>query len=144
MRTMLRESQSSIPRPHTLTLNTLTALPDDCAMQQLLALLRVHLSVLDVTGLTLQTSLNHDLGCDGDDAAEFMADMADRASIDFIDYDAYRYFTPEGYDFSKWLRQRDRRGRVALTLAMLHHAIAHQRWQTSEVESLNAPSESNH
>ena len=110
-------------------------LPDDQDMQRLIALLQEHISPLAVDKLTLNTSINHDLGCDGDDAAELMADLADRFPIDFVDYDAYRYFHPEGYDLMRWRRAKDRRGNVPLTLAMMYEAIQLLRWNTTEIEA---------
>ncbi|HXR01952.1 MAG TPA: DUF1493 family protein [Pseudomonas sp.] len=107
-------------------------------MQRLTDLLTDHLGPLDISKLERTTSLSHDLHCDGDDAAEFMASLAERFAIDFIDYDAYRYFNAEGYDLLKWRRPKHRRGSIPLTLAMLHHAIETRRWNTAELEALNA------
>jgi hypothetical protein len=105
-------------------------------MRQLLALLIENLGALDMEKLNPSTSINHDLDCDGDDAAELMAVLAERFPINFIDYDAYRYFNPEGYDLFRWRRSKDRRANIPLTLGMLHHAIKHLRWQTAELEAL--------
>jgi hypothetical protein len=111
-------------------------LPDDKDMRQLLALLTENLGELDISQLGSNTSINHDLDCDGDDAAELMAVLAERFPINFIDYDAYRYFNPEGYDLFKWRRSKDRRANIPLTLGMLHHAIKHRRWVTKDIEAL--------
>lgn len=118
-----------------MTTNKVSPLPDDSHMQKLLALLSQHLGPFDLEKLHLNTSINHDLGCDGDDAAELMAELAETFSIEFVDYDAYRYFKPEGYDLMKWRRAKARRGEIPLTLAMLHHAIKHRRWDTKLLES---------
>lgn len=117
-----------------MTAKKTAALPDDQDMQRLIALLLEHISPLAVEMLTLNTSINHDLGCDGDDAAELMADLADRFSIDFVDYDAYRYFHPEGYDLMRWRRAKDRRGMIPLTLAMLYQAIKERCWRVEKIE----------
>jgi hypothetical protein len=119
-------------------MRTFAPIPDDLQTQQLLILLTAHVGLPDLSKLSLSTSINHDLHCDGDDAAEFMASLAERFAIDFIDYDAYRYFNPEGYDLLKWRRPKHRRGSIPLTLAMLHHAIETRRWNTAELEALNA------
>lgn len=109
-------------------------------MQELLDLMSQHLGPFDLEKLHLNTSINHDLRCDGDDAAELMAELAETFSIEFVDYDACRYFKPEGYDLMKWRRGKDRRGEIPLTLAMLHHAIGHRRWMTAELEALGPQS----
>ena len=116
--------------------NTTAALADDKDMRQLLELLQQHLGPLEASKLSLTTSINHDLGCDGDDATELMADLAERFPIEFVDYDAYRYFSPEGYDLMRWRRSKDRRGQVPMTIAMVHHAIKVERWKTAELETL--------
>lgn len=113
-----------------------SSLSDDSRMLQLLELLGQHLGPIDYSKLRLDTSINHELGCDGDDAAELMADFADRFSVEFLDYDAYRYFRPEGYDLMRWRRSQDRRGNVALMLGMLHRAMERRRWVTVELEAL--------
>jgi len=83
-------------------MNACAPLPDDKDMRQLLALLTENLGDLDIGQSGSSTPINHDLDCDGDDAAELMADLAERFPIDFIDYDAYRYFNSEGCDLFKW------------------------------------------
>lgn len=123
-----------------MTTNKVSPLPDDSHMQKLLALLSQHLGPFDLEKLHLNTSINHDLGCDGDDAAELMAELAETFSIEFVDYDAYRYFKPEGYDLMKWRRAKARRGEIPLTLAMLHHAIVQRYWMTEDLEALRPQS----
>ena len=117
-------------------MKSLERLPNDEHTQRLLTLLAKHLGRLDIEALTLSTSINHDLGCDGDDAAELLTEFAELFSIEFMDYDAYRYFKPEGYDLLKWRRNVDRRGNIPLTLAMLRHAIEHRSWLTEKIEAL--------
>lgn len=115
---------------------TTAALPDDEDMRQLLELLQQHLGPLEASKLSLTTSINHDLGCDGDDATELMSDLTERCSIEFVDYDAYRYFSPEGYDLMRWRRSKERMGKIPLTLAMMYHTIKAKRWKTDEIEAL--------
>lgn len=110
-------------------------LPSDEHTTNLLTLLVGHIGALDYEKLFLSTSINHDLGCDGDDAAELMAELGELFTIKFEDYDAYRYFKPEGYDLLKWLRKADRHGNIPLTFAMLRHAIVQGRWVTKEIEA---------
>ncbi|SDT39045.1 Protein of unknown function [Pseudomonas asplenii] len=111
-------------------------LPDDESMKQLIQLLDEHIGLPKHLVLNLGISVNHDLHCDGDDAAELLEVLQKRFPIRFIDYDAYRYFRPEGYDLFFWRRPQERRGKIPLTLGMLYHAINLQRWDTAELESL--------
>lgn len=49
--------------------------------------------------LSLATDINRELGIEGDDANELMPEFFERFSINIDNYDPYRYFVPEGYDF---------------------------------------------
>jgi hypothetical protein len=53
-----------------------------------------------------------------------------------IDYDAYRYFQPEGYDAFLERKAKGRGDKLPLTIAMLYQAIKAQRWKTQMLESL--------
>ncbi|MBV6751208.1 DUF1493 family protein [Pseudomonas chlororaphis] len=117
-------------------MNPMSELPDDEPMRQLIQLLDEHIGLPKHITLSLKTSINHDLHCDGDDASELMEALHRRFAITFLDYDAYRYFRPEGYDLFFWRRAKERRGKIPLTIVMLYHAITLQRWDTAELEKL--------
>jgi len=112
-------------------------LPDDELMRQLIQLLDEHIGLSKHITLNLKTSINHDLHCDGDDAGELMEALHQRFAITFLDYDAYRYFRPEGYDLFFWRRTQERRGKIPLTIGMLYNAIKYKHWNTVELENIS-------
>ncbi|CAI8944488.1 hypothetical protein D3C76_690610 [compost metagenome] len=62
--------------------------------------------------------------------------LEDHFAIDFVDYDSYRYFQPDGYDVFLKRKAKGRGDKVPLTIGMLYRAIKAQRWDTDELESL--------
>ncbi len=72
--------------------------PDDHAMRQLMELLHEEIGLPERKTIRLNTAINLDLGCDGADARHLMEALEERFAIELIDYDAYRYFQPEGFD----------------------------------------------
>lgn len=48
---------------------------------------------------SLATDVARDMGVDGDDANDLMVEFFERFSIDLNDYDPYRYFLEEGFNF---------------------------------------------
>jgi hypothetical protein len=110
--------------------------PDDQAMRLLMQLLHEELGLPERKAISLQTSVNFDLGCNGADAEHLMEALNEQFTIDFIDYDAYRYFQPEGYDVFLKRRAKGRGDKLPLTIGMLYRAIKVQRWDTRELEGL--------
>ena len=86
--------------------------------------------------LSLATDINRKLGIEGDDANELMPEFFERFSINIDNYDPYRYFVPEGYDFFSFRRSKDRRGKIPITLGKLYVAAKKKVWNTYELESL--------
>jgi acyl carrier protein len=117
-------------------MNLASDLPDDHAMQLLMQLLHEELGLPERKAVSLATSINFDLGCDGADARNLMETLEEQFDIDFVDYDAYRYFHPEGYDVFLKRRAKGRGDKVSLTVAMLYRAIKDRRWDTQALESL--------
>jgi acyl carrier protein len=109
--------------------------PDDHAMHQLMQLLHEELGLPERKTISLTTSINFDLGCDGADARQQMEALEEQFAIDFVDYDAYRYFQPEGFDVFHKRRAKGRGDKVPLTIGMLYQAIKAQRWDTQELEN---------
>jgi hypothetical protein len=62
--------------------------------------------------------------------------LEDHFAIDFVDYDSYRYFRPDGYDVFLKRKAKGRGDKVPLTIGMLYRAIKAQRWDTDELEGL--------
>lgn len=108
--------------------------PDDHIMHLLMQLLHEELGLPECKTISLTTSINFDLGCDGADARHLMEALEEQFTIDFVDYDAYRYFQPEGFDVFLKRRAKGRGDKVSLTIGMLYKAVKKQRWDTREVE----------
>ncbi|WP_411386198.1 DUF1493 family protein [Pseudomonas sp. MPB03] len=108
--------------------------PDDHAMRQLMELLHEEIGLPERKTIRLDTAINLDWGCDGADARHLMEAVEERFAIEFIDYDAYRYFQPEGFDVFQKRRAKGRGNKLPLTIGMLYKAIKAQKWDTREVE----------
>ncbi|POA29117.1 MULTISPECIES: DUF1493 family protein [unclassified Pseudomonas] len=108
--------------------------PDDHVMHLLMQLLHEELGLPERKTITLSTSINFDLGCDGSDARHLMETLEEQFAIDLVDYDAYRYFHPEGFDVFLKRRAKGRGDKVPLTIGMLYQAIKAQRWYTQDLE----------
>jgi len=110
--------------------------PDDHTMHLLMQLLHEELGLPERKTISLSTSINFDLGCDGTDARQLMEALEEQFGIDFVDYDAYRYFQPEGFDVLLKRRAKGRGEKVPLTIGMLYQAVKSQRWDTQTLEGL--------
>lgn len=86
--------------------------------------------------LTRQTTLNYDLGVDGDDADEVMSTFFERFQIEPGDYHWARYFGEEGFNpFSVLLALLRKKPKpVPLTLGMLESAAKNRIWITAQLE----------
>jgi hypothetical protein len=110
--------------------------PDDHTMRQLMELLHEEIGLPERKTIRLDTAINLDLGCDGADARHLMEALEERFALELIDYDAYRYFQPEGFDVFQKRRAKGRGNKMPLTIGMLYKAIKAQRWDTREVEEV--------
>lgn len=110
--------------------------PDDLAMRQLLQLLHEEIGLPERKTLRLSTAINLDLGCDGADARHLLQALEEQFGIDFVDFDSYRYFQPEGFDPFQKRRAKGRGDKVPLTIGMLYQAIRQQLWDTQVLEAL--------
>lgn len=117
-----------------LAMNLAPNFPDDHAMHLLMQLLHEELGLPERKTINLITSINFDLGCDGAEARHLMEALEEQFAIDFIDYDAYRYFQPEGFDVFLKRRAKGRGDKIPLTIGMLYKAIKAQRWDTQTLE----------
>lgn len=125
------KAQTDLP-PMNLAPN----LPDDHVMQQLMQLLHEELGFPERKTISLTTSINFDLGCNGDDAQHLIETLEDHFGIDFVDFDSYRYFQPDGNGVYLKRKAKGRGDKVPLTIGMLYRAIKTQRWDTDELEGL--------
>jgi hypothetical protein len=110
--------------------------PSDPAMHLLMQLLHEEIGLPERKTISLTTSINFDLGCNGVDAQHLIETLEDQFAIDFVDYDSYRYFQPEGYDVYLKRKAKGRGDKAPLTIGMLYRAIKAQRWDTRELEGL--------
>jgi hypothetical protein len=110
--------------------------PDDHSMQQLMRLLHEEIGLPERKTISLSTSVNFDLGCNGTDAQHLIECLEDHFGIDFVDFDSYRYFQPDGYDVFLKRKAKGRGDKAPLTIGMLYKAIKAQRWDTRELEGL--------
>ena len=112
------------------------SLPDDPTLHQLIQLLHEEIGLPERKSISLTTSINFDLGCNGSDAQHLLETLEDRFMIDFVEYDSYRYFQPDGYDVYLKRKAKGRGEKVPLTIGMLYRAIKAQRWDTEVLEGL--------
>lgn len=117
-------------------MNLAPNLPDTLTMQQLLQLLHEEIGLPERKTISLTTSINFDLGCNGADAQHLIEALEEQFGIDFVDFDSYRYFQPEGYDVFLKRKAKGRGDKEPLTIGMLYRAIKAQRWDTRELEGL--------
>jgi hypothetical protein len=110
--------------------------PADPTMRRLLQLLHEELGFPERKTISLDTSINFDLNCNGTDAQHLIETLEDQFAIDFVDYDSYRYFQPEGYDVFLKRKAKGRGDKEPLTIGMLYLAIKAQRWDSQELEGL--------
>lgn len=127
--------------PHPLlrapTMNLAPNFPEDPAMQQLLQLLHEEIGLPKHKTLRLQTSINFDLGCDGNEAKQLMEALEQDFAVDLGDYDAYRYFHPPVFDVFLKHRAKGRGEKIPLTIGMLYLAIKTHSWDTQTLENLS-------
>lgn len=139
-RSFLSQSATHKIRPSPTghpAMNLAPNFPDDHAMQLLMQLLHEEIGLPERKTISLNTSINFDLGCEGADARHLMEALEEQFAIDFVDYDAYRYFQPEGFDVFLKRRARGRGDKVPLTIEMLYQAIKAQRWDTRKLEGID-------
>lgn len=90
--------------------------------------------------LSRRSTLNRDIGVDGDDADEFMGAYFDRFGVEGGDYDWSRYFGEEGFNPVSVLIDIVKRKPALrpLTLGMLELAAMTGRWDTEALERASA------
>lgn len=127
--------------PHPLlrapTMNLAPNFPEDAAMQQLLQRLHEEIGLPKHKTISLQTSINFDLGCDGSEAKQLMEALEQEFALDLGDFDTYRYFNPPVFDVFLKRRAKGRGVKVPLTLGMLYLAIKTHSWDTQTLENLS-------
>ena len=120
-------------------MNLSPTLPDDPALHQLIELIHEEIGLPERKSIRLSTSINLELGCNGADAQHLIEALEERFAIDFVDFDSYRYFQPDGYDVHLKRKAKGHGEKVPLTLDMLYRAVKAQRWDTEVLEGLQRP-----
>ena len=118
-------------------MNLAPNLPDDPTLHQLIQLLHEEIGLPERNTISLATSINFDLGCNGADAQHLIESLEEQFAIDFVDYDSYRYFQPDGYDVFLKRKAKGRGDKIPLTIGMLYLAIKTHRWDTQMLENLS-------
>lgn len=109
-------------------------LPDTPALRELMQVLHEEIGLPEHKAVSLQTSINLDLGCNGSDAQHLMETLEQHFGLELADYDAYRYFQPAGNDPHLKRKAKGREGKVPLTIGMLYQAINAGHWDTETLE----------
>ncbi len=87
--------------------------------------------------LTSSTRLGHDLGVDGDDAAELMQAFAQRFQADLSEFEFELHFGPEAgfnpFIYLYWLIVKPHELKsVPITVEDLTEAAVHRKWHTPQ------------
>jgi len=88
---------------------------------------------IPVSRLSLNNRLLHDLGVDGDDAAELFLELERVFGLDLGSFRGERYFRSEPHLFNIFRRpsaqRMDIEGKVPVTISDLVDAVEHGRWR---------------
>ncbi|KVC99453.1 hypothetical protein WI77_00325 [Burkholderia ubonensis] len=92
--------------------------------------------------ITRESTVEDDLGQQGDDADLFMQRFFEAFRVDRGDYDFHHYFLMEGegifyHLLMKLLRKPHTFKRETLTVGMLHRALANGKWDTKALSELS-------
>ena len=95
--------------------------------------------------ITLESTVEGDLGQQGDDADEFMQHFFETFHLDRGDYDFHRYFFMEGegilyHLLMKLLRKPHSLKRESVTVGMLHRALTSGKWDSEALRSISRTS----
>jgi hypothetical protein len=93
--------------------------------------------------ITPESTVEDDLGQQGDDADEFMQHFFEAFNLERGDYDFHRYFLMEGegilYHFMmKLLRKPHSFKRETMTVGMLHRALIDGKWDSAVLSQLRS------
>lgn len=85
--------------------------------------------------LSLATELLWDLGVDGDDATDFIAEFQREFEVDLSDFDLGRHFGPEGFNLdraiSAWFKGR--KVKAPISIGLLYRAAREHRWPSEDI-----------
>lgn len=110
-------------------------LPDTHTLRELMQVLHEEIGLPEHKTVSLKTSINIDLACNGSDAQHLMETLEQHFGLELADYDAYRYFQPAGNDPHLKRNAKGRERKVPLTIGMLYEAIRAGYWDTQTLEA---------
>lgn len=110
--------------------------PDDPLMLHLLQLLHEDIGLPKHRTINLDTSINHDLSGNSNEARQLMAAIMQDFGMRKGDYKHYRYFKHPGLDAHLRYVEKSNAGKIPLTIAMLYQAIKAKRWDTQALEAM--------
>ncbi|MGG6265532.1 DUF1493 family protein [Leptolyngbya sp. AN03gr2] len=101
---------------------------EDWIVQEVKALIAEYTGV-EVTMLSLETSLVEDLGVDGDDATDLLEALSREFQVDLSDLNVSDYFNAEGFDLRMLFRSGKTRLK-SLTVKHLVNAVKAGKWSS--------------
>lgn len=110
--------------------------PDDPLMLHLLQLLHEDIGLPKHRRINLDTSINHDLSSNSNEARQLMAAIMQDFGMRRGDYKHYRYFKRPGLDVRLKYVEKSNAGKIPLTIDMLYQAIKAKRWDTQALEAM--------
>lgn len=117
------------------TLNLAPGFPDDPLMLHLLQLVHDDVGLPKHQTITLDTSINHDLGCSSVEAKRLMTALKQDFGMASGDYKNTRYFKHRGFDAYLRYVEKGSAGKAPLTIGILYRAIKAKRWDTQTLEN---------
>lgn len=118
------------------TLNLAPNFPDDPLMLHLLQILHDGIGLPKHKSITLDTSVNHDLGCSSAEAKQLMAVLKQDFGMRSGDYKNSRYFKHRTFDAYLRYVENASEGKLPLTIGMLYQAVKTKHWDTHKLEAL--------
>ncbi|HVE08296.1 MAG TPA: DUF1493 family protein [Paraburkholderia sp.] len=112
------------------------------AWEELESFIRKEACIAPTKPISPQSTVEHDLGQQGDDADTFMQRFFEVFRVDRGDYDFHRYFLMEGegilYHLLMKLSNKPHSfGRETLTVGMLHRALVSGKWNSEALSQLS-------
>lgn len=134
-RARYRRVKSTHPLLIAPTVNLAPDFPDDPLMRHLLQRLHEDIGLPKHQTISLNTSINHDLGGTSREAKQMMAALKQDFGIRHSDYNNHRYFKRPGLDAHLRFVEKGSEGKAPLTIDMLYRAIKAKRWDTQALEA---------
>ena len=133
--TIYRRAKTTHPLLIAPTLNLAPDFPDDPLMLHLLQILHEGIGLPKHKTIYLNTSVNHDLGCNRAEAKQLMALLKLDFGLRPGDYNSNRYFKRRGFDAYLRYVEKGSTGKRPLTIDMLYQAVKAKHWDTRTLEA---------